>query len=166
MPNSVLSRSRFFARCQYFHWHGSNTLYDEHHQCCSYPWWHQWRALDEMFSLIWLLDFPPKITQSRCPPFTVVPNTGVGLPKTGVSFYCDLLWHQPSSHDGIYSHIKRHFLCIANMSRNKNSLWMRHDVASSIYSISWTPFDWYLCGWGYQKDRSKTISAWPLNTKD
>ena len=23
IPNSVLSRSRFFARCQYFHWHGS-----------------------------------------------------------------------------------------------------------------------------------------------
>jgi len=24
IPNPVLSRSRFFARCQYFHWHGSN----------------------------------------------------------------------------------------------------------------------------------------------
>ena len=23
IPNPVLSRSRFFARCQYFHWHGS-----------------------------------------------------------------------------------------------------------------------------------------------
>ena len=23
--NPVLSQSRFFARCQYFHWHGSNT---------------------------------------------------------------------------------------------------------------------------------------------
>ena len=25
IPNPVLSRSRFFARCQYFHWHGSNN---------------------------------------------------------------------------------------------------------------------------------------------
>ena len=28
IPNPVLSRSRFFARCQYYHWHGSNNTLD------------------------------------------------------------------------------------------------------------------------------------------
>ena len=28
IPNPVLSRSRFFARCQYFHWHGSNSNFN------------------------------------------------------------------------------------------------------------------------------------------
>jgi len=28
IPNPVLSRSQFFARCQYFHWHGSKMSFE------------------------------------------------------------------------------------------------------------------------------------------